>query len=123
MDRGAHGVAAVSGRYITDDEGQPVPCPDLMRWARWFERPGNKIVIRSYAPDVMVSTVFLALDHGFGDGPPVLWETMVFCDGTCRDRDSARYTSRYSALRGHVRMCKSWGVPVRSGSGMSSSSS
>jgi hypothetical protein len=27
---------------------------------------------------VVVSTVFLGLDHSFGEGPPLLFETMVF---------------------------------------------
>lgn len=28
--------------------------------------------------DIFVSTVFLPIDHSFGTGPPILWETMVF---------------------------------------------
>lgn len=28
-----------------------------------------------------VSTVFLGLDHGWGEGPPLVFETMVFNDG------------------------------------------
>lgn len=29
----------------------------------------------------VVSTVFLGLDHQFGIGPPILFETMIFTDG------------------------------------------
>jgi hypothetical protein len=39
------------------------------------------------------------LDHGFGGGPPVLWETMVF--GGKLDQQCERYTSRDLALAGH----------------------
>jgi hypothetical protein len=42
--------------------------------------------------DVLVSTVFLAIDHNFGrDGEPVLFETMVF-------RGEEREQYRYSTL-------------------------
>lgn len=49
--------------------------------------------------DVLVSTVFLAIDHAFGDGPPVLYETMVF---GAREEDSQwRHTTRERAKIGH----------------------
>ena len=35
-------------------------------------------VASSYVGDVHVSTVFLGLDHGFGSGPPIVFETMIF---------------------------------------------
>jgi hypothetical protein len=53
---------------------------------------------------VRVSTVFLALDHSFGDGPPVLWETMVFPADSYMDLECERYTSQADALAGHERM-------------------
>lgn len=47
-----------------------------------------------------VSTVFLGLDHRhFGDGPPVLWETLIF-DGPL-DGEMWRYTSEDAAKQGH----------------------
>ena len=50
--------------------------------------------------DVRVSTVFLGLDHSLTlDGPPVLWETMVF--GGDNDQYQQRYTSRAEAIEGH----------------------
>lgn len=56
-----------------------VPCPDLMEWARWME-DADRCVWRTRVGDWEVSTVFLGLDHCFiGDGPPILFETMVFC--------------------------------------------
>lgn len=32
----------------------------------------------SQAPEIMVSTVFLGIDHSFGRGEPKLFETMTF---------------------------------------------
>jgi hypothetical protein len=46
--------------------------------------------------------VFLGLDHNFGQGPPVLWETLVF--GTSMDGEMRRYTSREAAVAGHADM-------------------
>ncbi len=53
-----------------------------MTWARWYENGNNRIVAKTQLGHRLVSTVFLALDHAFGGGPPILWETMVFpnCD-------------------------------------------
>jgi hypothetical protein len=49
---------------------------------------------------VEVSTVFLVLDHNYGrEGPPVLYETMVF--GGAHDQWQRRYATREAALAGH----------------------
>ena len=50
---------------------------------------------------VTVSTVFLGLDHSFGDGPPLLFETMIF--GGAQDGRNERYEDRATALAGHER--------------------
>lgn len=106
----------MNGRYILNDDGEPVPCEDLFLWAAWMET-GNRVLKqdyvegerrtvklsgREYQQSVGVSTVFLGLDHGFGEGPPVLWESMVF--GTSLDGEQRRYTSRAAALEGHAEL-------------------
>ena len=48
-----------------------------------------------------VSTVFLSMDHGFGKGRPVLYETMIF--GGPRDQYQERYCTRAEAEAGHAR--------------------
>jgi len=52
---------------------------------------------------VHVSTVFLVVDHSFGGGVPILFETMVF--GYSKDDDDDYYQWRYhteeAARRGH----------------------
>jgi hypothetical protein len=60
----------------------------------------------SAGPDgVEVSTVFLGLDHDLsGNGPPILWETMVF--GGPLDGHTDRYTSLAAALAGHQEICR-----------------
>lgn len=53
-----------------------------------------------------VSTVFLALDHGWDDGPPVLWESLPFKDGSGLDRMMQRYRSRKAAVAGHIALVR-----------------
>ena len=51
---------------------------DLIAWAKWFEEVENRRVSLDVVDGAEVSTVFLGLDHGWGAGPPVLYETMAF---------------------------------------------
>jgi len=66
----------MSGRYILDGKS-PVPCDDLIEWARWFETAERHVAETQVGP-VLVSTVFLGINHSFGRGPPLLFETMIF---------------------------------------------
>jgi hypothetical protein len=66
------------GQYILKD-GKPVPCDDTLEWGRWFQsNTHERRVAADEIGDVRVSTVFLGLDHGFGEGGPLLYETMIF---------------------------------------------
>lgn len=72
----------IFGHWIVDENGNP-RLTDLLTWADWFEKSENCIVKQDYIQGgegtVTVSTVFLGIDHNFVDeGPPLLWETMVF---------------------------------------------
>lgn len=68
----------MNDKYILDGH-TPVPV-DLQTWARWFEENYRMRHVADQEIDgVRISTVFLALDHRFGDaGPPLLFETMIF---------------------------------------------
>ena len=88
-------------KYILNESGDPVPCADLMEWARWFERRPNRVVKQEYVGTQFVSTVFLGLDHSFGDdGPPILYETMIL--GGPHDQYQTRCATREQALREHA---------------------
>ena len=89
--------------YILDENGEPKPERDLLRWRRWFET-SNRTLRYTEMPVGDVSTVFpgLDLDPRFLPGRgrhPVLWETMIF--GGPLDGYQERYSSRAEALRGH----------------------
>lgn len=49
-----------------------------------------------------ISTVFLGSDHQYLDGPPLLFETMVF--GGPMDGEMERYTTLEQAEQGHKAM-------------------
>lgn len=85
-------------RYILDDAGKPIAEPDLMKWARWFEKAPRHLVLTEMN-DICVSTVFLGLDHSFGVGPPLLFESMVFAGQ--RAIDQRRYATVEEAKAGH----------------------
>ncbi len=101
-------------KYILDDDGNPVGTNDLMEWAQWFESSGEshkdgeehpRFVARDTVGEADVSTVFLGLDHNFmGEGPPILWETMIF--GGKHDEYQDRYSTREAALKGHAAAMK-----------------
>jgi hypothetical protein len=68
------------GRYTLIGQ-TPVPEPDLLTWAESFEHCDRRVA-RTRVLDVCeVSTVFLGVDHNWlREGPPVLFETMIFWD-------------------------------------------
>lgn len=86
--------------YILDGK-IPIPCDDFMRWARSFEI-SNRRVAEMQLGETYVSTVFLGTDHSFGDGPPMLFETMIF--GGKHDGYCERYSTWEQAEAGHARI-------------------
>jgi len=91
----------VSDHYILEGH-KAVPC-DLMTWAMWLEKNGKeRIVAKAQFGDVRVSTVFLGLDYSFGQGPPLLFETLVF-EGS-HDGDMERCTTWEEAEAQHAAM-------------------
>lgn len=91
--------------YILDKDKNPVQCDpqDIVRWGEWMVKSDNKIVAQTHIGDVMVSTVFLGIDHNWSfEGAPILFETMVF--GGDKDLDSyqERYSTYKEAMEGHL---------------------
>ena len=93
----------MSERYILVDR-RSVPCPWLLSWATWMETE-DRHVKETIQDDVRVSTVFLGLDHSFGQsGPPILFESMCFVAG--EGVDQRRYATWEEAERGHDDMVR-----------------
>lgn len=75
-------------------------------WRSWrqigrVEIPGLRLWEWVMWDSISVSTVFLGLDHSWGDGPPVVFETMIF--GGPLDDDQWRYCTLADAKAGHRR--------------------
>lgn len=105
----------MSDKYILDGHNV-VECSDLMKWAEWFETAHRHVAktdigvpawkhwlgkhwgIKRFEP-VRISTIFLGLDHRFGSGPPLLFETMIF--GGKFDQEQWRYSTWDEAERCH----------------------
>jgi hypothetical protein len=84
--------------YILDANGEARPTDDFLAWVKWFEK-ADRHLGKDTIGDVKVSTVFLGMDHSFGHGPPLLWETMVF--GGKYDEEQERYSTKEAAVAGH----------------------
>lgn len=87
--------------YILEGD-EPVPVDDIVEWGKWFEQNRKaRIVAKTSLGDgaVEVSTVFLGIDHGFGRGQPILYETMIF--GGSHDEEQWRYPTKAEAEAHH----------------------
>jgi hypothetical protein len=75
----------------------------IMEWEEWHKQVENRRVGRDVVNGLLISTVFLCIDHGFG-GTPQWFETMIFRNEECKDPLND-YTWRYEtwdeAAEGH----------------------
>ena len=80
-------------------------------WAEWLENAGKERIVKQQTlkNGNFVSTVFLGLDHNFGIGKPLLFETMVFSNTKDLDElDMNRYSTYKEAEKGHKLMVEKW---------------
>lgn len=101
-----HLNAVGSGTYY-DPWGRPC---SLGTWAVWFASRGReRFLANTHLPNgYWISTVWLGMDHNFGHGPPLIFESMVFRGGKNGDLDCDRYSTRKEALAGHKALVEKW---------------
>jgi len=89
----------VSGYY--DRDGDPLSRDEYMGA---LENPwhNKRVGVTKVNAEVTVSTVWLGLDHSWGDSEHKIFETMIF--GGVHDSWCDRYSSEESAMRGHLRV-------------------
>lgn len=110
-------------QYILEGH-KAVPCDDILKYGNWFKEANKRVAkteigipawkfwlgkllkIKRWEP-VKILTVFLGLDYRFGDGDPLLFETMIF--GGELDEEQQRYTTWGQAEAGH----KKWVEKVK----------
>ena len=78
---------------------------EQQEWAQWFgAHHDERVVGRWYFAGTEGSTVFLGVDHQVGDGPPLVFETMVFGPrGT--PQLVRRYATWTEAEKSHMATC------------------
>jgi hypothetical protein len=92
----------MSDHYIL--EGHKAVPADLMTWALWLGvNNDTRVVAKDQVGETKVSTVFLGLDHSYGSGPPLLFETMTFGPG---EEECERCTTWEEAEAQHAAMVK-----------------
>jgi hypothetical protein len=84
-----------------DRAGEPI---SMEEWSRLFRDMTYKVVEKTHVGDAEVSTVWIGADHGFGEGPPIIFETLIF--GGALDQVGARYSTEEEARAGHEKFVK-----------------
>jgi hypothetical protein len=88
--------------YLLDDDHKPYQVTFEVYCQEYWE--SQRQVALTQNETVMVSTIFLGLDHRFfNDGPPILFETMVF--GGPYDEFQDRTCTWDEALEAHKEIC------------------
>ena len=83
--------------------GQKIVPATESEWRTMWGNPDARRVAKTEIDDILISTVFLGIDHNFIiKGPPILFETMVF--GGNLDEELVRYCTYEEAERGHKNM-------------------
>jgi hypothetical protein len=98
------------GTLYYDRQGKPI---SMERYCQLAANPEYKRVGESKGCGKWVSTVWLGINHSYGGGPPIIFETMVFPlnqegDVNYGEIDSDRYATEEEALEGHRRMCSGY---------------
>lgn len=115
--------------WILDENHNLIRARDALEWGRFFEDFSKRRVALTELPNARISTVFLGLDYNWGQGKPLVFETMVFPgplpwwkDLLMRwfprvfyrrwsrlvEKDMARYATWEEAEEGHKRMVEKW---------------
>lgn len=83
-------------------QGEPISHEE---WGRDFrDMSKRRIDLVEYSDGDFVSTVFLGLNHNYGEGLPLIFESMSFELGEWNEQD--RYTTEAEAVEGHKAMVK-----------------
>ena len=90
-------LKSFTSHFYVLNEDHSVRSAPMEEWAGWFNNPDVRRVAFEAIGDAEVSTVFLGLDHSYGNSNrPILFETMVFG----------------SDLNGEMDRCSTWDEAV-----------
>ena len=93
-----------------DRKGRPIP---MEAWGPLHADKSYQVLAQHWVRGWKVSTIWLGLDHSFGEGPPVIFETMIFAPKDEHAEEDAerdgldgyqwRYSTEAEAFAGHDR--------------------
>lgn len=94
----------MSDKYVINADNSVSPMDDFVEWSSRFETDERRIAYTHMADGRVVSTVFLGINHRyFSDGPPLLFETMVFPSEKGFSEEWVERTSTYAkAAESHL---------------------
>ena len=78
---------------------------DFHEWGRWFEENDRLVKQETLDNGYLISTVFLGIDHQFGEGKPLIFETIVFHED---ESEQIRYSTWEEAEEGHNLMVEKY---------------
>lgn len=94
-----------------DRQGKPITVTQFS----WLKQdPNYSTVARERGFSLVVSTVWIGMDHNFSDqGPPLIFESMVFRESEDGETDltevtSRRYATEAEAREGHAQLVKKY---------------
>lgn len=67
--------------YILDENRRPLPV-GWLTWMLWNAEADRRVALDEPLRWLRISTVFVGVDYGHGDDPPLLFETMLFVHGS-----------------------------------------
>ena len=79
-------------------QGEPITQGEWVKTLRWSFDESRRVAYDEQ-DGIKVSTVFLTTNHNYGEGPPLIFETMIF--GGEHSDEQWRYTTEAEALEGH----------------------
>lgn len=90
-------------------DGSPMPerallGPGASEWARLKTEYHQVTSMWLEDRPVNISTVWLGIDHQFGSGPPLIFESMIFTDLDWMDQYCRRYATWGAAKAGHEKI-------------------
>ena len=95
-----HQMVAIHDHFTLDDDGNPVPEEDMIKWAKALDNIEERRVGHTIFEDrTTISTVFLGLDHSVTRHRSLLFETLCKFKGGGDQMD--RYPTWAEALQGH----------------------
>lgn len=98
----------LGGPRYWDRRGEPM---SFSEWVLAVEDGADaRRVLETTLPNgLWVSTVWLGMNHRYGPGKPLIFESMVFVSSQrLLELDQRRYTSELAARTGHLELVREW---------------